>query len=301
MTLAAALGAGAGALLGLAPASAAPATPIGYWFIAGNGALWSIGGAQYASQTVSGTTGPLSSPLSAGPVAPIVGIAATTDGKGYWAADAIGGVYAYGDAKYLGSIPGLNEKPNAPIVGIAANPTGGGYWLVGADGGVYGFGTSGFLGSLPGLHIPVNNVVGMSPTADGGGYVLADALGGVYSFGDAPFAGSYYSKTGAASPTPIVGVSVSPNGGGYVLARQDGAVYAFGGSFFGGSPLLSGVTGAPIIAIAYTPDGGGYWVVAADGGVFCYGDAPYIGSIPSELLNTGVTNSTPMVGFAPTL
>jgi hypothetical protein len=54
-------------------------------------------------------------------------------------------VFAFGDARYLGSMGG---KPlNQPIVGMAATPDGGGYWLVARDGGVFAFGSAPFLGS----------------------------------------------------------------------------------------------------------------------------------------------------------
>jgi len=52
--------------------------------------------------------------------APMVGIAATPDGKGYWLAGADGGVFSFGSAPFQGSMGG---KPmNAPVVGIAAYP-----------------------------------------------------------------------------------------------------------------------------------------------------------------------------------
>ncbi len=70
--------------------------------------------------------------------APIVGIAATPDGAGYWVVAADGGVFTFGDARFFGSLG--NVSLNAPIVGIAATPDGAGYWLVAADGGVFTFG-----------------------------------------------------------------------------------------------------------------------------------------------------------------
>jgi hypothetical protein len=301
VALASVVGAGAAGLLGVQPAAAATPTPVGYWLIGQNGALWSIAGAQFVTQTVAGVTGPLSSPLSASPVAAIVGIAATPDGKGYWAADATGGVYTYGDAGFYGSLPGLKVKPKTPIVGITATPDGKGYRLVSGDGGIFGFGDAGYFGSLPALKVSVADIVGMAVTSDGNGYWLVGSDGGVFGFGDAGYFGSIYDKTGAASLVPIVGITGSPANNGYLLARNDGAVFAFGNPFFGGSPLLSGVTGSPMVAISYTPDGKGYWVASSDGGVFSYGDAPFLGSVPGELNNTGLTNSTLIVGFAPTL
>ena len=55
--------------------------------------------------------------LGVRPDARIVGIATTSDGKGYWLVDADGGVFALGDATYLG---GPRTRLAAPVVGIAA-------------------------------------------------------------------------------------------------------------------------------------------------------------------------------------
>ena len=55
------------------------------------------------------------------------------DGRGT-AMASDGGIFAFGDAQYFGSMGG---KPlNQPIVGMAADATTGGYWLVAADGGI---------------------------------------------------------------------------------------------------------------------------------------------------------------------
>ena len=64
---------------------------------------------------------------------PIVGMAATPDGGGYWLVASDGGIFSYGDAKFYGSRGG--QALNKPIVGMATTPDGGGYWLVASDGG----------------------------------------------------------------------------------------------------------------------------------------------------------------------
>jgi hypothetical protein len=53
-------------------------------------------------------------------VAPIVGIAVTHSGNGYWLVGSDGGVFNYGDAPFLGSIyTAIGNHPlNGPIVGI---------------------------------------------------------------------------------------------------------------------------------------------------------------------------------------
>jgi len=64
---------------------------------------------------------------------PIVGMAATPDGKGYWLVASDGGIFSFGDATFYGSMG--NKTLNKPIVGMAAVPGGGGYWEVASDGG----------------------------------------------------------------------------------------------------------------------------------------------------------------------
>jgi N-acetylmuramoyl-L-alanine amidase len=61
------------------------------------------------------------------PNAPIVGMAATPDGGGYWLVASDGGIFSFGDAHFYGSEGGV--QLNAPIVGMAATPSGNGYWL----------------------------------------------------------------------------------------------------------------------------------------------------------------------------
>lgn len=82
------------------------------------------------------------------------GATSTPDAKGYWQAGTDGGVFAFGDAAYLGSLPGAGIVPAAPVVGMASTPDGRGYWLVGADGGVFAFGDAGYFGSAGGSGLP---------------------------------------------------------------------------------------------------------------------------------------------------
>ena len=50
---------------------------------------------------------------------PVVGIAVTSTGKGYWLAADDGGVFNFGDARYFGSA--ATAPLNQPIVGVAAS------------------------------------------------------------------------------------------------------------------------------------------------------------------------------------
>ena len=87
---------------------------------------------------------------------PIVGMAATPSGNGYWLVASDGGIFAFGDAGFFGS---TGETPlNHPIVGMAATPSGSGYWLVASDGGIFAFGDApDNLGSLAGK--PLNGPI----------------------------------------------------------------------------------------------------------------------------------------------
>ena len=76
------------------------------------------------------------------PNAPVVGMAATPDGKGYWLVASDGGIFTFGDAGFYGSTGALTL--NKPIVGMAATPDGKGYWLVASDGGIFTFGDAAF-------------------------------------------------------------------------------------------------------------------------------------------------------------
>jgi N-acetylmuramoyl-L-alanine amidase len=142
---------------------------------------------------------------------PLVGMAATPDGKGYWLVAADGGIFTFGDAAFYGSTGAV--VLNKPIVGMAATPDGKGYWLVASDGGVFTFGDAAFYGSEGGARLAAP-IVGMAATRDGQGYWLVAADGGIFTFGDAAF----YGSEGAAQLTaPAVGMAATPDGGGYWL------------------------------------------------------------------------------------
>lgn len=69
-------------------------------------------------------------------VDPVVGIASTPDGKGYWEVTRDGDVARFGDAGSYGDLPDLHVKVD-DIVAIAPTSNGKGYWLIGADGGEF--------------------------------------------------------------------------------------------------------------------------------------------------------------------
>jgi hypothetical protein len=209
--------------------------------------------------------------------------AANGQQEGYWVAGSDGGVYAFGNAGFYGSVPGtIGHAPASPVVGMAATPDAKGYWLAGSDGGAFSFGDAAFHGSVPGAGVHVGNVVGIASTADGAGYWMVGADGGVYAFGDAGFYGSVPGAIGHAPSSPVTGIAPTSDGKGYWLVGSDGGVYAFGDAVFRGSVpgAIGHAPAQPVVGLAATPDGGGYWLVGADGGLFAFGDAGFFGSVP---------------------
>ncbi|HYH50323.1 MAG TPA: hypothetical protein VEG38_12330 [Acidimicrobiia bacterium] len=91
----------------------------------------------------------------------------TPSGDGYWLVSKDGGVFAYGDAGFFGSLGG--QKLNKPITDIIPTPTGQGYWLVAEDGGVFSFGDAKFFGSR--ATAARDSIVGMARIPQSGGTV----------------------------------------------------------------------------------------------------------------------------------
>ncbi len=129
---------------------------------------------------------------------PIVGMATTPDGKGYWLVAADGGIFAYGDAQFYGSTGGL--ALNQPIVGMASTPDGHGYWLVASDGGIFAYGDAQFYGSTATAPTePAQKIVAAPASPAGEGYWIVDQNGTQYPFGP-----------GAAGDPPTDGVVFNP-------------------------------------------------------------------------------------------
>ena len=211
---------------------------------------------------------------------PVVGMAGTRTGKGYWLVARDGGIFSFGDARFFGSTGA--RRLNQPIVGMAATATGGGYWFVAADGGVFSFGDARFLGSTGDRRLSAP-IVAMAATPSGRGYWLVGRDGGVFAFGDAPFAGSAAGRLGQ-----VTGITASPTGRGYWVLAADGRVLPFGDA-----QSLPAVTPVPdtTVSVAATPDGKGLWAAARSGGVRAFGSAARYGAADA---------TSPVVGMART-
>jgi len=240
-------------------------------------------------------------------VGPVISMASTADGSGYWLATASGTVSPHGSAVNLGSPNGLVLA--APVQKIVADPKANGYWEVAADGGVFAYGAAPFLGAASKLTLN-SPIVDLVPTADGLGYWEVASDGGVFAFGDAGF---YGSLGGTAQAAPTVGMAADSATGGYWLVSSDGSVTAFNAPAIGPQALpaapatsttsttttLPGAPAAPavrpgetVVAIAATSDGKGIWEVTRSGAVFAYGSAPFLGPLTNLNAAAPVTSIT---------
>ena len=208
-------------------------------------------------------------PSGAGVVlnAPIVDVASTPDGHGYWEGASDGGIFSFGDAQFYGSTGAIHL--NQPIVAMKSTPDGGGYWEVASDGGIFSFGDAQFYGSTGAIHLN-QPIVSMESTPDGGGYWEVASDGGVFAFGDAKFQGSASAMT---PNSPVVGLASTSDGLGYWETATDGSVFAFGDAKFAGNAP----NGQPVVGIS--AKGTGYRTVASDGGIFTFGGAGFYGSL----------------------
>jgi hypothetical protein len=207
---------------------------------------------------------------------------ASPDGNGYLLASADGGVFAFGDATYEGSLGNLDIT--GPIVAMATTSTGKGYWLGALDGGVFAFGDAGFYGSMGATRLN-QPIVGMAATPDGKGYWLVAADGGIFAFGDA----GYYGSTGnLVLNEPIVGMASTADGRGYWLVAADGGIFTFGDAGFWGSAGNQDLPD-PVVGMVASPDGGGYLMATANGVVLPFGDAQGDGGLTLDPAATQIS------------
>jgi hypothetical protein len=84
--------------------------------------------------------------------APIVGMVPSTDGGGHFMVASDGGVFAFGDARFEGSCPGIGGCSGAAVA-VVPDATGGGYWVVTALGRGANFGDAPNDGDMSGTRL----------------------------------------------------------------------------------------------------------------------------------------------------
>ena len=213
----------------------------GYWLVASDGGIFAFGDSGFFGSLPGLGYAPAGS-RSPGPslAAPIVAMVPSADGGGYFMVASDGGVFAFGDARYTGSCPGIGGCAGAAVA-VVPDATGNGYWLVTSTGSVYAFGDAAYLGAPAPLTSPVTAAI---RTPDGGGYWILFADGKVSSFGDAVHYGDPLGTLHGDIATAIVSTA---DGGGYWVATATGVV-----DNYGDAPAAGGMSGAhlnaPIVA-----------------------------------------------------
>jgi cell wall-associated NlpC family hydrolase len=255
-------------------APAAGITVTGYWLLGADGRLSAHG----RTPQLAGRLGP---PVPADPADPVVGMATTPDGRGYWTVTRHGVVRALGDAEALGE-PRPHQL-DAPVRAVTATPDGTGYWLLTSKGTVLPFGSAAVLrpATPPSAKKALDDAspaVGQAVTPTGKGYWIVHADGRVNAFGDA----AQHVRRVPGSPAtdaPTVAIAATPDGLGYWTVASDGVVHAFGTArtfpALPDQPTLKRVR-----ALTSIPDGQGYWLLDTAGRVAAFGAAKTFPAAP---------------------
>ena len=156
----------------------------GYWLVANDGGVFAFGDAGFYGSLPGLGFAPAGTKRLPRLNAPIVGIVPSHDGRGYFMVASDGGVFAFGDAPFEGSCPGIGGCAGAAKVVMPA--AGDGYWLITATGDVYAFGEAPYLGG-PGAQ---GIVTSAAHTRSGRGYWILFRYGTVFHYGDAENFGS---------------------------------------------------------------------------------------------------------------
>jgi len=195
----------------------------GYWLDASDGGVFSFGDTQFYGSLPGLGLHPAGSGLPNSLNAPIVGMVPSNDYGGYFMVASDGGVFAFGDAHFAGSCPGIGGCSGAAVA-VMPDASGKGYWLVTQTGNVYTFGDAHYHGAPGNIGSPVTSAV---RTPNGGGYWILTANGAVYGYGDAANLGSP-SSANFNGPDPAAAIFATSDGAGYWVSSAAGKVFNFG-------------------------------------------------------------------------
>ena len=221
------------------------ASRTGYWLVASDGGIFSFGNSSYYGSIPGVGLHPAGSGLPNSLNAPIVGMVPSVTGHGYFMVASDGGVFAFGDAHFAGSCPGIGGCVGS-AVSVMPDSTGKGYWLVTNLGAVYAFGDAQFYGAPAAQSVPVVDAV---PTPDWRGYWLLYANGVVAGFGDATTQGAPLGYVNGFNPASAI--FPTADGKGYWVASGRGDVFAYGDAPYLGSEAAAGLNGEIIAAFGF--------------------------------------------------
>jgi hypothetical protein len=222
------------------------ASKSGYWLVASDGGIFAFGDAPYVGSIPGLGLHPAGSGQPHSLNAPIVGMVPSSTGAGYFMVASDGGVFAFGDAQFEGSCPGIGGCSGA-AVGVAPDASGAGYWLVTSSGSIYTFGDAPYFGA-PGPQS--SSMTSIVRTPDGKGYWVLDANGGVFPYGDAGNLGSLATNA-AGGLDPAAAIFTTFDGAGYWVVTALGKVYAFGDAPNDGDMSGTHLNGSVIAATGF--------------------------------------------------
>ena len=220
------------------------ATRDGYWLDATDGGIFAFGDAGYFGSVPGLGLHPAGSGLPGSLDAPIIGMVPSSTGHGYFMVASDGGVFAFGDAKFEGSCPGMGGCAGSAVA-VLPDDSGNGYWLVTSTGAVYTFGDAKFYGAPAYQSVAVVDAVG---TPDGNGYWILYANGAVAAFGDAVSLGGPVGYVNVYNPARAI--FAVADGRGYWVAAARGDVFSYGDA-----PFLGGMAAKPLNGSIIAADG----------------------------------------------
>ena len=217
----------------------------GYWLDASDGGVFSFGDTTFYGSIPGLGLHPAGSGFPNSLNAPIVGMVPSNDDGGYFMVASDGGVFAFGDAKFEGSCPGIGGCSGAAVA-VMPDASGNGYWLVTRTGNVYAFGDASNYGGPGPQTVPVTSAV---RTPDGGGYWILFGNGAIADYGDA---GNYGQAAGAfGGLNPAAAIFATSDGGGYWIASAIGTVDNFGDAPNDGGMSSTHLNGSIIAATGF--------------------------------------------------
>jgi Pro-kumamolisin, activation domain/MBG domain (YGX type) len=216
----------------------------GYWLVASDGGIFAFNTGFYGSIPGLGLH-PYGSGIAPSLNAPIVGMVPSADGGGYFMIASDGGVFAFGDAQFEGSCPGIGGC-NGTAVAVVPDASGRGYWLVTQTGNVYTFGDAPYYGAPGPQPSPITAAV---RSADGHGYYILLADGSVDGYGDARPLGGPVGAVGGFNPASAI--FTDSGGGGYWVASAGGGVFTYGDAPNDGSMAGTHLNGAIIAGTGF--------------------------------------------------
>jgi hypothetical protein len=217
----------------------------GYWLVASDGGIFSFGDAGFFGSIPGVGLHPAGSGKANSLNAPIVGMVPSVNRRGYFMVASDGGVFAFGDAKFEGSCPGIGGCVGTAVA-VMPDHTGNGYWLVTNMGRVYAFGDAPAYGSPGSQSVQVVNA---AATPDGMGYWLLYANGVVVNFGDAVNFGSPNGYVNGYNPANAI--FPTADGKGYWVASTRGDVFSYGNAPWLGSMSGTALNGSVIAGFGF--------------------------------------------------